>query len=439
MWYGNITWGSSLEILMRIEPVMTDAPQKADLKRKLRSVGSAGELMREHYRELGEASSCEERKIAWCASTGPAELLRGMGFLVYFPENHAAMLAARRRSGDVMTAAERLGYSPDICSYLRSDIGAFVSDRTELADLLPGTASVPRADVLVYNTGQCRDIKDWFSWYGNRFGVPCVGVEGHCSVDAVTADHVRSISAQLRALVPRLEAITGTRLKPEALSLAVERSRACSRAWGRVLDRAARRPSPLSFFNGLLLMGPAVVARGTDAAVRLYESTVEELDARIAHGVGAVRQETHRLFWEGMPVWGRISELTRLFSSLGACVVASTYCHSWVFEALDPADPFDSMARAYTELFIVRSDAAKEAYLERMISQFSIDGIVFLDAKTCPSNTNSRYGMPERLTRRLGVPSTPIYGDHSDLGAYNGERVATQVEAFIEQLEGRGE
>ncbi|MCK7504767.1 MAG: hypothetical protein MZV70_12235 [Desulfobacterales bacterium] len=47
-------------------------------------------------------------------------------------------------------------------------------------------------------------------------------------------------------------------------------------------------------------------------------------------------------------------------AALNANVLASTYCNSWIFSALDPEDPFNSMARAYTELFIVRSDEAKE-------------------------------------------------------------------------------
>ncbi len=391
--------------------------------------------MQEYYLELHEASETGARKIAWCSSVGPAELLRAMGFLVFYPENHAAMLGATRRAAEVMTAANRLGYSPDICSYLRSDIGAFLEGETPLSAVSKDIVAPPRPDVLVYNTNQCRDIKDWFRWYADRLGVPCIGVEGHRSVDTVTRDHVRSISDQLRALVSPLESVAGHPLDPSRLTHAVALSRACSDAWGRLLGLSARRPSPLSFFHGLVLMGPAVVGRGTEAAVRFYEDAVRELELRSARGVGAVRRERHRIYWEGMPVWGRISELTRLFSRLETCVAASTYCHSWVFDALDPDAPFESMARAYTELFIVRSDVAKEDYLAERLSRFGIDGIIFHDAKTCPANTNSRYGMPGRLTRRLGIPHTVIFGDHMDLGLYNGERVALQVEAFVEQLD----
>jgi hypothetical protein len=40
------------------------------------------------------------RKIAWCTSVGPAELLRSFNFEVYFPENHGALLGASRLATD---------------------------------------------------------------------------------------------------------------------------------------------------------------------------------------------------------------------------------------------------------------------------------------------------------------------------------------------------
>jgi hypothetical protein len=52
--------------------------------------------MRQYYTELDEASQSRSRKIAWCTSQGPVELLRAMGFLVYFPENHGVLLGTTR-------------------------------------------------------------------------------------------------------------------------------------------------------------------------------------------------------------------------------------------------------------------------------------------------------------------------------------------------------
>ncbi|MEZ4655451.1 MAG: 2-hydroxyacyl-CoA dehydratase family protein [Candidatus Eisenbacteria bacterium] len=135
-----------------------------------------------------------------------------------------------------------------------------------------------------------------------------------------------------------------------------------------------------------------------------------------------------------MPIWGKLRALSELFESLRTCVVASTYCNSWIFDALDPADPFRSMARSSLELFIVRAEQAKERYLEQMAGQYQVDGLLFHDCRTCPNNSNSRYGMPGRLRERLGLPVLSVDGDVNDLRCYSEEQSMTSIEGFVEQL-----
>ena len=160
-----------------------------------------------------------------------------------------------------------------------------------------------------------------------------------------------------------------------------------------------------------------------------------ELKGRIAAGVGAVEGESLRIYWDGMPVWGRLRQHSDMFAALNTCVMASTYCSSWIFRAFDPDDPFRSMAKAYLELFIVRSDAYKEQYIKRELAKYGIDGIIYHDAKTCPCNSNNRYGMPQRLEAETGIPSLVISGDLNDLRCVSDEQTKTNIEAFIEQLE----
>ena len=71
-------------------------------------------LMGQYFADLGRGAA-EGKKTAWCTSVGPAELLRALGFNVYFPENHGAMLGAARMAADVIPLANA-GFSPDICS-----------------------------------------------------------------------------------------------------------------------------------------------------------------------------------------------------------------------------------------------------------------------------------------------------------------------------------
>ena len=411
------------------------AEDKKPKRKKIKAAGVLGKFMADYYYELDHAAKSGERKIAWCTSVGPAELLRAMGFLVYFPETHSAMLGSSRMATDLIPKANAIGYSPDICSYLTADIGAYLEGVSPLSKIFKGIEGPPKPDVLVYNTNQCRDVQDWFDWYGREYNVPSIGVQTYRGVKAVTDKHVISITKQIEALVEPLEAVIGTKLDEDRLKETVALSRECSELWKKVLDTASAVPSPLTFFDGTTLMGAAVVGRGTAKANEAYRTLLAELEERITNKEGAVDDETYRIYWDGMPVWGRLSAHSKLFAGLKTCVLASTYCNSWIFSALDPEKPFESMARAYTELFIVRSDQYKEDYIKRMLDFFRVDGIIYHDAKTCPNNSNCRYGMPQRLEKETGIPSLRLDGDLNDLRLLSDEQTQTNVEAFIEQLE----
>ena len=406
---------------------MTEATPRRDFE----ATKQMKAVMGKYYTELMQGAE-PGRKTAWCTSVGPAELLRALGFNVYFPENHGAMLGATRMATDLIPAANARGFSPDICSYLTSDIGSYLKGESPFHKMkLPGP---PKADVLVFNTNQCRDVKDWFQFYAREWNVPCLGIHTPRSIGEVGDSIIDDVARQTEALVEPLERIAGTKLDPARLAETVDLSRRCTELWRAVLETAATVPSPITFFDDTIQMGPAVVLRGHADAVGYYETLLSELRQRVADGVGAVEGERFRLYWEGMPIWGKLKGLATQFADLKTCVVASTYCNSWVFEALDPSDPFRSMARAYSSLFICRSDDHKERYIEAMAAKYQVGGIVYHDAKTCPNNSNNRYEMPRRLQAKLGVPYLVINGDLNDLRLYSEEQTRTNIEAFAEQL-----
>jgi benzoyl-CoA reductase/2-hydroxyglutaryl-CoA dehydratase subunit BcrC/BadD/HgdB len=391
-------------------------------------------LMKQHFMELDEASRTKNKKIAWCSSVGPAELAMSLGFLVYYPENHAAMLGANRTAMDYIPVANAHGYSPEICSYLTSDIGAYLKHETPLTKAY-GIQSIPKPDVLLYNTNQCRDVYDWARFYGKEFNAPVLGINTPRSLNIAREDIVKSVTAQLQQMVPDLEKVAGRCFDIDEFRQVLAVSRECSDLWEAVLHTAANRPSPLTFFDECIHMGPAVVMRGRKEANDYYRILLAEMQERIKDGIAAVDGERYRFYWDGMPVWGKLRSLSELLAGLKSAVVVSTYCNSWIFSAFDPKDPFRSMAQAYCSIFITQDEAWKENYIADKVKRFAIDGILFHDARTCASNSNNRYGMTKRLTERLGIPHLVINGDLNDLRCYSEEQTVTNIEAFVEQIE----
>jgi len=83
---------------------------KESLRKEIAATKTLKKIMANHFYELDEAARTGSKKVAWCTSVGPAELLRGMGFLVYFPENHGAMLGATRMATELIPYANAIGY-----------------------------------------------------------------------------------------------------------------------------------------------------------------------------------------------------------------------------------------------------------------------------------------------------------------------------------------
>lgn len=386
-------------------------------------------VMKDYF--LGFAKA---EKIAWCTSVGPAELLRSFGFEVYFPENHGALTGTTRKSNDYIPAAMNIGYSDDICSYLTGDIGAYLTNRTPLRDHY-GIDGIPKPDLIVYNTNQCREVQDWFNFFANEFKCPAIGIFPPRHIDEITEEEINDVREQFKAMIPECEKASGNKFDIDNFRNTLRLSKEATELWKEVLASAKNSPAPLSFFDGTIHMGPIVVMRGTQAAIDYYRKLLTEISENVSNKIGIVSKENSRIYWDGMPIWGKLRTLSDLFIQNNSVVAASTYCNSWVFDSFDESDPFTSSAKAYTEIFINRSENAKMKIIKQTCDDFRIDGVIFHDAKTCFNNSNARFGMPQRFYKKYGIPVLIIEGDLCDLRFFSEGQSITKIETFIEQLE----
>jgi len=397
---------------------------------KIKSTENLKKMMEEYFLSLDSG----KKKVAWCTSVGPAELLRSFGFEVFFPENHGALLGASRTAMDYIPEAIKCGYSGHICSYTTADIGSYLKKETPLQKHY-GMKGVPKPDIIAYNTNQCREVEDWFTFYANEFKCPIVGIHPPRYLDEVTQDEVDLVVKQMKKMIPVCEEVSGKKFDIDSFKETIKLSKEATLLWQKVLKTATAKNAPINFFDGTIHMGPIVVLRGTKIAKDYYTILLAELEENMRNNISFIPTTKTRIFWEGMPIWGRLRMMSDLFANNESVVVASTYCSSWVFDKFDENDPWNSTARAYTEIFINRSDKAKEIMLAEWFKEYDIDGIVFHDTKTCFNNSNAKFGMPQRLQAKTGVPFLTIEGDLCDLRFFSEAQSTTKIETFLEQLE----
>jgi benzoyl-CoA reductase/2-hydroxyglutaryl-CoA dehydratase subunit BcrC/BadD/HgdB len=394
---------------------------------KIKSTELLKKVMGDYFQSLGNG------KVAWCTSVGPAELLRSFGFNVYFPENHGALIGATRAATDFIPAAVNEGYSGHVCSYTTSDIGSYLCKNTPLKKHY-GLSEIPKPDLIVYSTNQCREVEDWFTFFAGKFNCPVAGIQPPRHLDEVYDDEVDLVVRQFKRIIPILEQVSGNKFDIDKFRETIRMSKEATLLWQQVLKTGKVKPSPISFFDGTIHMGPIVVLRGTQQATDYYRMLLDELQGYVKQGIGILENEEGRIFWEGMPIWGKIRMFSDLFTENNAVVVASTYCSSWIFDQFDEKQPFESSARAYTEIFINRSEKAKMKMLRDWAEEYKINGVIFHDSKTCFNNSNARFGMPQRFRDETGIKTLVIEGDLCDLRFFSEGQTITKIETFLEQL-----
>jgi bcr-type benzoyl-CoA reductase subunit B len=368
--------------------------------------------------------------VAYVNAFTPVELLYAMDFIPIYPENHAVILGARRISLEVAPEAEKLGYSVDLCSYARCDIGSIITGKSP-------TFGLPKPDLLLVSNSQCGTLTKWFEVLSRMYGAPMVLIDvPHSGNGERDQEAEKYIKGQLMELVDVLEGISGKTLDPERLKETIRLSREASDLWTKVLLSATHKPSPITVFDEFIAMAPIVAQRGTKVAVDFYAKLLDELEDRIAKGIGAVSRERFRLFWDNLPIWPELRRLSEFLDSRGAALVTSLYTWAWATLAVGEEDPFQDWAEQYLYTANLHLQRRIETYVE-YAKEYCLDGFLYHSNRSCKMVSQDIPELRRAVTERTGIPGVIIEGDHNDPRLYSIESIESKIETFLEMLEGR--
>lgn len=396
----------------------------------LLAIARMKELMSRHYLK---ARYCEGvRPVAWVTSGAPVEVLKALDMVLIYPENHAALCGARKQTVEIAGAAENLGYSRDLCSYARTDIGSLVSGKTPVGKL-------PKPDLLVCCTNICQTVLYWYRVLAEHFNVPLVVIDTPFLYDGAKAHQIDYVKRQIEGLVPIAEEATGRRLNFARLKEVCRLSKEAADLWLAILERAQHRPAPLTAFDGFTNMGPIVDLRGDEETVIFYRELLAELDQRIRDGVGAVKDEQYRVLWDNLPIWFKLGRLSRLLAGHGVNVVASNYSYAWgeLAPMMDPERPMEMASRVYLHPILNRATGDKLRAMREMIESFSIDGVILHSDRSCKPYSLGQIDQRDRLVNEAGIPALLLEADHNDPRSFSEEQATARLEAFVETMEAR--
>ncbi|MDA8333702.1 MAG: 2-hydroxyacyl-CoA dehydratase family protein [Peptococcaceae bacterium] len=370
------------------------------------------------------------RPLAWITSGAPVEIVRAMGIDPVYPENFGAICGTRRVTSELCRVAEQAGYSQDLCSYARADIGALL--RPDLAPM----GGLPKPDLLVACNNICGTVLKWYEALARRLNVPLFMIDTPFVAGELEEHAVAYVSAQLQDLIRQLETFTRRRFKPGQLQKHIDLSNEAVKLWCEIREMCRTRPSPLNTPDLFVHMAPIVVLRGTPAAVTHYRRLRSEVRERVHSGQGAVPGERYRLLWDNIAIWHQLFRFYRLFSDRGACFVTDTYSGGWSVQPA-PGEAMESLARTYTAVFLNRSVAFRTRQMVNLIRDFHLDGFVMHSNRSCKPYSLVQEEIRHRVIDETGVPGLVVEADMADARIYAEEQVQTRVQAFLEALETR--
>lgn len=394
------------------------------------------DMLTKWYSDL-ETAHERGKKIAYLFVPGNiVELLRCFDFEIVLPEVNALQAGVRKVSSEHILNAEDVGYSSDVCGYVKSDIGMMLH-----GNMGPSGTKIPPPDLLLCTYCGCTTFIKWFEGLSHWYNVPLVMIDTPYLRDGqIDQGDVQYLVEQFKELITLCEKMTGVKFDIDRLRENLRFARDAENVWVDILHMAKHRPSPFdSYFEAVFFMAPIYVLRGTQECVTYYLEVKKEIEERIQHGIGPISEEKFRVVIEGPPPWPHFRSFWELLKHWGVVAVASSYSkvggywdHGFRH---DPDRPLESLAEYCLTCYTNLNLHTRTELLYRYAQEYEADGIVIHSVKSCRSFSVGQADMREIFTRKYNMPTLLVESDLVDPRYFQHAQLRNRIDAFFESLE----
>ena len=423
---------------MSTTPSVTTAAQKDSSQVRQK------EMIARHFDRLAAAPDSGARCAYTFVPGNLTELLLSFDVLPVLPEINALQSAMRGKTAEYIAAAEKLGHSEDVCTYVKSDIGMMKS-----GNIGPTGQRLPNPDLLLLSYTGCFTFMKWFELLREDYHCPVAMLHVPYQADGRITDNMRTyVVDQLKnVVIPKLEEVTGRKYDEDRLRAHLARSAQAEDDLVWVLQSAKNVPSPIdAYFGAVYYVGPIFSAfRGTADAVDYYRELRAEIAERIRQGKGPVtpdgevERERFRIVVEGPPNWTSFRQFWKMFSDEGAVAVASTYSKVGGVYDLgfrhDPDHPLETLAEYCLGCYTNLSLPTRIDLLTRYLSEYRADGFLINSVKSCNSFSAGQLHILREVEARSGRPGGFIESDLVDPRYFSAANIKNRLESYFQMLD----
>lgn len=409
-----------------------------------RGAKEGARLFREWFSRLSGAAERGEQTAYVFVMGSLAEILNTFDFNLVFPEISSLQTAVRRVAHEYLSVAEDYGYSPDICGYVKADVGV------QLRNGEHPMAKIPKPTLAVL-TNACNTYLKWGEiwerWYGNAtFSLDAPGSRSAglrpAPGDPDFENDRKYVEFQLRELITLCEQLTGKKFDVDRLRETMRYTNDMSVAWKRVLELNKASPAPFNALNeGTIYMGVANALRGTAAGSRYFQDLAQEMEYKVAHGIGTLSAEKYRLTFVGVPCYPIFRRFYELFSEWGGTFVNSTYLEFaagglYLGYEYDLTRPMESLAEGVLLGLRAAMDSMffQDKALVEQVKTYRVDGIVYHPIKSCRTTSTGMADNRRAVMEACDVATLFIESDMMDKRVVSEAQMKNRIDAFFEGL-----
>jgi benzoyl-CoA reductase/2-hydroxyglutaryl-CoA dehydratase subunit BcrC/BadD/HgdB len=244
--------------------------------------------------------------------------------------------------------------------------------------------------------------------------------------------------AELKALVVKLEDITGNKLTVENLKNAMEKIQNKRTQIRRVYETRKNSPVPISGKDALLVSQVAFYD-DPDRQIQMVGKLADELEQRVKDGVGVINKDAKRILISGTPMAIPNWKLHHLVESKGAAIVAEETCTGTRYFESDyeiKGDTIDHLIEVLADRYMgincacYTPNTGRRDDILRQVNEYIADGVILYTLSFCQPYDIEAIGL-EKALKEQGIPVLTINTDYmsDDEGQLN-----TRIEAFLEML-----
>ncbi|MHC1725122.1 MAG: double-cubane-cluster-containing anaerobic reductase [Syntrophobacteraceae bacterium] len=243
--------------------------------------------------------------------------------------------------------------------------------------------------------------------------------------------------SELSRLQSFLEEQTGRKSKEEDLRRQIKLHNKMRTLLSRISRFEASECIPMTGIDMMTVMEAKSFFVYPEPYIDLLEEFIAEMEEIAAGGVSPFAPDTPRILLTGCPAGKGSEKVLFLIEECGGAVVCQENCTG--VKGLDlmvdeeEKDPLLALARRYLQIpcSCITPNAGRLEFLDRLISEYKIDGVVDLTWQCCHTyNIESRV-VGESVENVHGLPFLHVETDYSSADI---EQLRTRIEAFLEMV-----